>query len=191
MITDCGACVDAARALYPPRRHPLERTRHLSYIAITNNGGTLSGRHLSLLSLIVVCAHIACGGADTGVSPLPPGYAGEWMGTTPTGTSIRFSVSEADTVSSITLTYNFSAGCAGTLVYTNLALSIHRLDPPAPPPFDQPGFGHSSTTDGGATGTLIGGYFSPDRRSASGQFTLVNYTGCDKVVLDQWSATRR
>ena len=161
------------------------------YIAVTNNGGTLSGRHLTLLSMMVVCAHMACGGADTGVSPLPPGYAGEWTGTTPTGTSIRFSVSAADTVSSITLTYNFSAGCAGTLVYTNLALSIHTLDPPGPPPYDQPGFGHSSTGEGGATGTLIAGAFSPDRRSASGQFTLVNYTGCDKVVLGEWSATRR
>ena len=36
-------------------------------------------------------------------APLPAGYVGEWMGTTPAGT-IRFSVFEGDTVSSITLT---------------------------------------------------------------------------------------
>ena len=145
-------------------------------------------RRLSPLAVLVACASIACGG-DNGVSPVPAGYAGEWVGTTTQGTAIRFSVSAADTVTSITLTYNFSAGCSGTLTYTNLAVAIHTLDPPGPPPFDQPGFGHS--VNNVTTGTLIAGHFSPDRRSASGQFTLVQFSGCDGVVVGSWNVTRR
>ena len=41
-----------------------------------------------------------------------------------------------------------------------------------------------------ASGTFIAGQFSPDRRSASGQFNLVHYNGCGTVV-GTWSARRR
>lgn len=144
------------------------------------------GRDLSILAPVLACVLVACGSA---VSPLPPGYAGDWVGTTSQGTPIRFSVTEAETVSSITLTYNFSADCSGTLTYSNLALPIHKLDPPAPPPFDQPGFGYAQNNI--ETGVLIAGSFSPDRQSASGKFTLVKYSGCDRVVVSDWTATRR
>ena len=122
------------------------------------------------------------------MSPLPPGYVGEWTGTTSHGTAFRFSVSEADTVTSIMLTYNVSAGCSGTLTYTNLTLPIHTLEPPGPPPFDQPGFGFAENN---VTGTLIAGVFSPDRRSASGQFALVKYSGCGDGAFGTWAATRQ
>lgn len=147
------------------------------------------GRYLTILAAVLACGHIACGSGDSGVSPLPPGYVGDWIGTTSHGTSFRFSVSEADTVSSITLTYNVSTGCSGTLSYTNLAVVIRSLEPPGPPPFDQPGFGFAENTV--VTGTMIAGHFSPDRRSASGQFNLVKYSGCDDVVFGTWTATRR
>src|SRR5688500_19498160 len=106
---------------------PFNRPRVRTYMCMRG------ARTLSMLAAIA-CASIACGSGDNGVSPVPPGYAGDWMGTTSQGTSIRFSVSEADTVTSITLTYNLFAGCSGTLTYTNLALSIHTLEPPGPPP---------------------------------------------------------
>jgi hypothetical protein len=122
-------------------------------------------------------------------STLPPGYAGNWTGTTSQGTAFRFTASEADTVTSITLTYNFSATCAGTLTYTNLAVPIHTLDPPGPPPYDQPGFGY--TVNNIETGTLIAGLFTPNRQEASGQFTLVKSAGCDGVATGSWNATRR
>jgi hypothetical protein len=143
-------------------------------------------RRLAISIVIVICAHIAC---DSGTGPSPLGYAGEWTGTTSQGTPMRFSVSAADSVTSFTLAYNFSADCSGRLTYTDLALPIHTLNPPGPPPFDQPGFGYS-TNDDGARGTLIAGHFSPDRRSASGQFSLVHYGACDTVV-GMWNATRR
>jgi hypothetical protein len=144
-------------------------------------------RHLAISIIIVICAHIAC---DRGMGPSPLGYAGEWTGTTSQGTPIRFSVSAADTVTSFTLAYNFSADCSGTLTYTQLALPIHTLNPPGPPPYDQPGFGYSTSSDDAASGTLIAGHFSSDRRSASGQFSLVYYGACGTVV-GRWNATRR
>jgi hypothetical protein len=144
-------------------------------------------RRLAISIGIVICAHVACK-SPTAPSPLPPGYAGEWAGTTVQGTPVQFSVSAADNVTSFTLTYNFSAVCSGTLTNTDLAVPIHKLDPPGPPPFDQPGFGFS--TNDGTSGTLIAGHFSPDRRTASGQFSLVHYGACGTVV-GTWSASRR
>lgn len=146
-------------------------------------------RTLSMLAAILACASIACGSGGNGVSPIPPGYAGDWIGTTSEGTSFRFIVSEADTVTSITLSYNFFAGCSGTVSYTNLAVPIRRLEPPGPPPFDQPGFGYAKNDV--VSGTLIAGHFSPDRLSAEGRFTLVTYSGCADVVGSSWNATRR
>ena len=135
--------------------------------------------------LVLLCfAQTAC---RNGMAPTPVGYAGEWIGTTTEGTPVRFSVS-GNAVTSISITYNFSPACTGTLNYTSLAAEIHSLEPPGPPPFDQPGFGYS-TTDG-MQGTLIAGHFSSDRRSASGQFTLVHYGACETVV-GNWTANRR
>src|SRR5574340_107058 len=135
---------------------------------------------------LAVWVHGACKSAT---APSPVGYAGEWNGTTMQGTPVQFDVSRNDEVNSFTLTYNFSNTCSGTLAYRELALPIHTLDPPGPPPYDQPGFGFS-TTDG-ATGTFLAGHFSRDRRSASGQFSLVRYGACGDVAVGTWSARRR
>ena len=129
--------------------------------------GSRDARRLAIVIVIGSCAHIAC---DGGAAPTLVGYAGEWIGTTPQGTQINFTVS-ADTVTSITLAYNFSADCSGTLTYTNLAIPIQSLDFPGPPPYEQPGFGYGANE--GTRETYIAGQFSPDRRSASGQFNLV------------------
>ena len=87
-------------------------------------------RRLAILIGTLICVHVGCNSA-TAPSPLPAGYAGEWTGTTVEGTFVQFSVSATDHVTSLILTYNFSAACSGTLTNTNLAVPIHRLDPPA------------------------------------------------------------
>src|SRR5262249_24349043 len=119
------------------------------------------------------------------VEPTPVGYAGEWTGTTrkePRSASVSLATPSLQFRSPTT------SLCTGTLSYTSLAAEIHTLDPPRPPPFDQPGFAYS-TTDG-MEGTLIGGHFSADRRSAYGQFTLVRYGACETVV-SSWTANKR
>ena len=149
-------------------------------------------RRLVIAASIAISAQVACeSGTAPAPVPVPAGYAGEWTGTTQHGTPIRLSVSAADEVTSITLTYNVSATCSGTLTYTNLAVPIRKQEPPGPPPFDQPGFAFGRMSDDRVSATAINGVFSAERRSASGQFVLVGYNGCGPSVLGTWDARRR
>ena len=114
-----------------------------------------------------------------------------WTGTTQQATSVRFSVSDANAVTSFTVTYNFSVTCSGTLTYTDLSVPIRNQQPPGPPPFDQPGFAFGSMSDDRVSASAINGVFSADRQSASGQFVLVGYSGCGPSTLGTWDARRR
>jgi len=147
-------------------------------------------RRLVIAASLAISAQVACD-SPTAPTPTPAGYAGEWTGTTQHGTPIRFIVSDANEVTSFTVTYNFSATCSGTLTYTDLAVPIHKLDPPGPPPFDQPGFAFGRMSDDRVTATAINGVFSAERRSVSGQFVLVGYSGCGPSVLATYDARRR
>lgn len=121
--------------------------------------------------------------------PLPPGYAGEWAGTTAQGTPVSFSV-VGDQVTSFTLVFNLSSTCSGTVAIPGPA-PIVLQSPPGPPPFDQPGFVISRVEGNFIWGAAAAGAFSPDRRAASGDFQLIDYPGCDKVVVGKWNAKRR
>lgn len=147
-------------------------------------------RRLVIAASLAISAQVACT-SPMAPAPVPAGYAGEWTGTTQHGTPVRFSVSAADEVTSITLSYNVSPTCSGTLTYTDLAVPIRRQEPPGPPPFDQPGFAFGRLSDDLATATAIGGHFSTDRRSASGQFILSRYGGCGPSFIGTWDARRR
>lgn len=147
-------------------------------------------RRLVIAASLAISAQVACTG-PTAPAPVPVGYAGEWTGTTEHGIPIRFSVSAADDVTSFTLSYNVSPTCSGTLTYTDLAVPIRRQEPPGPPPFDQPGFAFGRLSDDLATASGIAGHFSPDRRSASGQFILSQYAGCGPGFIGRWDANRR
>ena len=136
---------------------------------------------------IAISTHIACGSPT---APAPVGYAGEWTGTTQHGTPVRLTVSAADEVTLVILTYKLSDTCAGSLTYTDLAVPIRKLEPPGPPPFDQPGFAFGRTSDDGESATAINGVFSADRKSVSGQFVLVGYSACGPV-MERWDARRR
>jgi hypothetical protein len=111
------------------------------------------------------------------------------MGSTEHDTRVMVSVSAADEVTSVSFAYRFSDACSGTLIYTDLAVPIRKLEPPAPPPFDQPGFAFGRTNDDRTKATAISGVFSADRRSLSGQFLLVGYSECGSV-LGKWNALR-
>lgn len=143
---------------------------------------------LVIAASIAISVHVAC---ESPTAPVPVGYAGEWTGTTQHGTPIRFSVSAADEVTSFTVTYNFSVTCSGTLTYTDLAVPVRKLEPPGPPPFDQPGFAFGRMSDDRMSATAINGVFSADRRSASGQLVLVGSSDCGPSVLATWDARRR
>jgi hypothetical protein len=139
---------------------------------------------------LVIFAPVACT-SPTAPAPVPEGYVGEWTGTTQQGTPVRFSVSAVNEVTSVTLTYNVSATCSGTLTYTDLAVTIRHQEPLGPPPFDQPGFAFGRLSDDLATGTAIAGHFAADRRSASGQFILSQYSGCPPSFIGRWDVRRQ
>lgn len=141
--------------------------------------------HFVLIAIMLQCA------CASPAAPTPSGYAGHWTGTTEQGTAVSFSVSAAEQVTSMTLAYHFPAICAGTLTYAELAVPIDTQDPPGPPPFDQPGFIISRQADDFSWATAVSGYFSPDRRSVSGKFVLVNYGDCGTAVVGTWNAHRR
>lgn len=150
------------------------------------------GRRLSsVANALLLSSLVACGSSAT--APSPRGYVGEWTGNTNMGTPIHFSVSGKDEVTSASVAYNFSATCSGTLTYMDVAAPIHRLDPPQPPPYDQPGFGITTDDGPGGSATAVVGWFSADRQTAAGQFTLVHYDGCglDGTVVGTWSAHRQ
>ena len=139
--------------------------------------------------LVVVVAG-ALGACDHGsvTAPSPStGYAGEWSGTTSQNQPIAFTVSADQQVTSLTVGYSFN-GCSGTETFSNLSLTIKKLDPPGTPPFnDNPGFGYAGqTVDGG--GTLLLGAFTSNKTS-TGQVNFVNFPDC-KGSFATWNATK-
>lgn len=140
------------------------------------------------LGVLMLACPVACSG-PTEPTPVPAGYAGEWAGATGQGTPISFSVS-GEEVTALTLAFNFSSTCSGSLTSSDRAL-IHLQVPPGPPPFDQPGFALGWPQAPSEWGVAVAGHFSPDRRSAAGEFKLVQYPGCDVVMSGTWSARRR
>lgn len=135
--------------------------------------------------LLLVCP-AAC---SSPTEPLPPGYAGEWAGTTAQGTPVSFSV-DGDDVTSFNLVFRFSATCSGTVTIPG-PTPIVMQSPPGPPPFDQPGFAMGHAPANLEWGIALFGAFSRDRRSVSGEFKVVAYPGCDNVMTGTWSARRR
>lgn len=137
------------------------------------------------LAALIQTGAIAC---SSPTAPLAPGYDGDWAGTTNHGTSVSFNVTN-EQVRSFTLTFALSPTCAGTETIPG-PQPITTQDPPGPPPFDQPGFAMGRAADDFAWGIAAYGAFSPDRRSVSGEFLLVQYPGCGTVQFE-WSARRR
>jgi hypothetical protein len=111
------------------------------------------------------------------------GYAGEWDGTTSHGTPVNFSVS-GDQVTSFTLAFNSPPTCSGTETVAGPGSIILRED-------DQFGFAMSRVGGDFEWGAALYGVFSPDRRSASGEFLLVRYPGCGGTLNVKWSVRRR
>lgn len=140
------------------------------------------------LSVVLLVCPAACS-SPTQPEPVPVGYAGEWTGLTEQGTPVRFSVS-GDAVTSFTLAFNFSSTCSGSVTSPD-PMPIRTLDPPNPPHLSQePGFGMGWPKAPSEWGVAVYGVFSPDRRSASGEFLMVRYPGCDIAMGVKWSARR-
>ena len=118
---------------------------------------------------------------------------GEWSGTTAQGMPISFVVSPNETVTSITVGYDFN-GCSGSHTFEDLNV------PTAPNLTCIPGpcsgiqesyraFGYSVGAPGGPF-TQLNGLFLPGNQ-AKGQAIFRDYTGCGIATPVEWTATRR
>ena len=108
-------------------------------------------------------ALLSCGSSSpTGPSPEPSGYAGRWTGATLQGAPISFTVSSAERVTSITVSYNLN-GCSGLLTFDGLSLAIETLiRPPENPsvgPFENQRFSYASGTPNEANFIGVTGAF--------------------------------
>jgi hypothetical protein len=119
---------------------------------------------------------------------------GEWSGTTSQGMPISFTVAPNETVTTITVGYNFN-GCSGSQTFSDLSV------PTAPNLTCIPGpcsgvaesyraFGYSAGSPAGGPYTQINGLFLPGDR-ATGQAVFSQYPNCGVTPPVEWSATRR
>jgi hypothetical protein len=123
----------------------------------------------------------------------PPQNAGEWRGTTSQGMPIAFSVDANETLTALTLGYDFN-GCSGSQTFSGL------LVPTAPDVTCIPGpcvgavasyrsFGYSHGSAGGGPFTQVNGLFLPGNQ-ARGQARFVDYASCGTAAVE-WTATKQ
>ena len=119
---------------------------------------------------------------------------GQWNGTTAQGTSITFTVSSDETLTTIAVGYSFN-GCSGTQTFSNLNV------PTAPNVTCIPGpcsgtlstyraFAYSSGAVGTGPSTTLNGLFLPGNQ-AQGQVSFRDFPGCGTAAGVEWIATRR
>jgi hypothetical protein len=153
-------------------------------------------RVLAVLGVLAVasgCTHLLTplgGGVPLGgASP----SVGEWSGTTAQGVPIAFTVGPNETITTITLGYDFN-GCSGTHTFSDL------LVPTKPDLTCIPGpctgtlttyraFGYSNGSSATGPHTQINGLFLPGGQ-ARGQAVFSAYPNCGTPPVE-WTATKR
>lgn len=119
---------------------------------------------------------------------------GEWSGTTSQGMPIHLIVSPDETVTTITVGYNFN-GCSGSHTFADLSVPTNPDVTCIPGPCSNTlesyrAFGYSAGSAAGGPLTQINGLFLP-RDQARGQATFSNYPSCGTATPVEWSAVRR
>ena len=118
---------------------------------------------------------------------------GEWSGTTAQGMPISFLVSPDETVTTITVGYDFN-GCSGshTFVDLNVPTAPDLTCIPGPCSGVQESYRAFGYSVGSAAGpyTQLNGLFLPGNQ-AQGQAIFRDYAGCGTAAPVEWTATRR
>jgi hypothetical protein len=139
-----------------------------------------------LLIVTLLAGATACGGDPTSPSG-GSDYTGQWSGTTAQGTSILFTVSADQVVTSITVGYDFN-GCKGSNTFSNLSLPIGRSGFGGQTTSGSPVFGFGSGSPENPNFTQVEGTLVSDR-TANGSVTFLNFSCGNTVAL--WNATKR
>ena len=145
---------------------------------------------LRVIVLVGMCGTTACSdGSVTAPDGLERTYTGGWTGATSQGTTITFSVSAANIVTSITIGHDFH-GCRDTQTFSGLSVGIGESGLPGrlPTP-SSPGFGFGSGSPEAPNFVQVTGQFiSSD--AANGTVTFLNFEECGNTVA-HWHATKR
>lgn len=150
---------------------------------------------------IVVCVLAgACTRPILPVTRVPPSIGssslseGEWEGTTSQGSPILFTVSSDETVTTITIGYDFN-GCTGSRTFSDLIVptnpDVTCIPGPCPATLKSyRAFSYIDGSFGSGPVTQINGVFLP-RNQARGQVNFDDYPGCGTATAVQWTASRR
>jgi hypothetical protein len=143
-----------------------------------------------VLFLIGIWSITACNsGSATAPGGLERAYTGEWIGATSQGTTITFSVSAPNIVTSITIGHSFN-GCRDTQTFSGLSVGIGESGLPGRMPTPaNPGFGFGSGSPEAPTFVQVAGQFTSSQ-AANGTVTFLNFQGCGNTVA-LWNATKR
>src|SRR5688572_13683671 len=147
------------------------------------------GYVLRVLFLIGMWSTTACSsGSVTAPGGLERAYTGEWTGATSQGTTITFSVSALNIVTSITIGHNFN-GCRDTQTFSSLSLGIGESGLPGrvPTPSNS-GFGFGSGSPEAPNFVQVTGQFTSSQ-SANGTVTFLNFEKCGNTVA-LWNAIK-
>ena len=147
------------------------------------------GYALRVLFLIGMWSTIACSsGSVTAPGGVERVYTGEWTGATSQGTTITFSVSAPNIVTSITIAHNFN-GCRDTQKFSGLSLGIGESGLPGRmPTSSRPGFGFGSGSPEAPNFVQVTGQFTSSH-VANGTVTFLNFGACGNAAAI-WNAAR-
>jgi hypothetical protein len=145
------------------------------------------------VTLACALAPACTDGPTTPSASAPAVGAGQWDGMTSQNAEIAFIISADETVTAITIGYNFN-GCSGSRTFSNLSV---RTAPdvtciPGPCSNAVTSYRAFNYLDGsfGAPRTVLNGLFLPGNR-AQGQVAFFDYPGCGTATGVSWSAARR
>ena len=119
---------------------------------------------------------------------------GRWIGTTSQGAAIAFNVSSNETLTTLSVGYDFN-GCSGTLAFSGLSVStvpnISCIPGPCPDTLlSGRSLNYSSGERGAGPITTVIGLFLPGGR-AEGVVAFQDFPGCGTATSVEWTATRR
>jgi hypothetical protein len=146
---------------------------------------------------ITAALALASGGCVRSVLPFaaPSSLsAGEWRGTTSQGAPIAFTVAADETLTSITIGYDFN-GCSGSQTFSDLAVATAPDLTCIPGPCtgvlqSYRAFGYSQGSPGAGPYTQVNGVFLPGSE-ARGQAVFSEYPSCGTATGVEWTATPR
>ncbi len=145
-----------------------------------------------LVATLAAVLASTCGGSGTTSPTRSSLSAGDWSGTTAQGTSITFTVSSEEMLTTLAVGYRFN-GCSGTQTFSNLNAATAPEVTCIPGPCSGPvssyrAISFSSRSETGST--TVNGVFLPGNR-AQGVVSFQDYPVCGTAVGVEWTATRR